>query len=432
MTEIQNGRGRLQSASSFTKGLCQSLPLPPTHIEQKSLTGQTVDDWNFNGSDTQYATHGMHTWLAAMVPPEARKLIKVTKAKRVLDPFCGGGTVLVECAINGLPADGIEINPLAVIISRAKTNRIEKEALFNTLGEVFTRIKNNNTQSIQFPKNYMVDYWFKQYMFKPLSRIVMAIKKIEDDDVRTFFQCVFSATARDVSLTYRNEIRLRRMNAKEMEAFHPDVIAQFGHRAHDSINRLQKIPPANIRIQQGTVLNLLFRDDEFTTIITSPPYGDERNGVPYSQFSKNMLYWLGWTKEDLQKSKGGTLGWLNHNEREFEIPPSTTLRCLLEKIKGERTKKEAIAFYADYYKGLQEMTRVTTDKIAIIIGQRVLEDRVFDNGRITTDLMESIDIKLEKHFERKLPSKRLPKMRTYGAAIDREDILIYDLTHKPD
>ena len=29
MTEIQNGRGRLQSASSFTKGLCQSQPLPP-------------------------------------------------------------------------------------------------------------------------------------------------------------------------------------------------------------------------------------------------------------------------------------------------------------------------------------------------------------------------------------------------------------------
>lgn len=385
----------------------------------------TKEDWDFRGVDTQYATHGMHTWLAAMIPQEARKLIQVTEAREVLDPFCGGGTVLVECGYSGVPARGLEINPLGVIISNAKVTKIPILDLYEELSGIMERIKGNAVPKDIFPVGHQLDYWFKPYMFEPLGKLVSAIQKIEDKKMKNFFQCVFSATARDVSLTYRNEIRLRRMSPKEQSKFNPDVIAQFAYRAMDSIKRLREIPECDVQAVNGTALEMPFKNKQFTTVITSPPYGDERNGVPYLQFSKNMLYLLGWTREDLMRSKSMTLGWLNHNHREFEMPPSRTLKRLMKSITNERTLNEAVAFYSDYFRSLKEMKRVTSDRIAIVIGNRVLQNQVFNNGEITTELLQEIDVRLDKKFERNLPSKRLPKMREFGAAINKEDILIY-------
>jgi hypothetical protein len=173
-----------------------------------------------------------------------------------------------------------------------------------------------------------------------------------------------------------------------------------------------------------------FEDDSFSTIVCSPPYGDERNGVPYFQFSKNMLYWLGWTKDDLLALKSKTLGWVG-KRRDIPTAESPTLgRCLRRIEHDGRVKLEAVAFYYDYQRALREMTRVTRDKIAIVIGNRVLLNTVFRNPDITTEILANFGVNLENRYERRLPSKRLPKMRAFGAAIDREHVLIYDAASK--
>src|SRR5690606_9082165 len=43
------------------------------------------------------------------------------RTQPLLDPFCGSGTVLVEARAAGLRAIGVDLNPLAVLIARAKT-----------------------------------------------------------------------------------------------------------------------------------------------------------------------------------------------------------------------------------------------------------------------------------------------------------------------
>ncbi len=61
------------------------------------------NSFDFKGSDTQYSTHALHTYVAAMVPELAKVLVQtfVPKGERILDPFCGGGAVLVETVRNG-------------------------------------------------------------------------------------------------------------------------------------------------------------------------------------------------------------------------------------------------------------------------------------------------------------------------------------------
>ena len=71
-------------------------------------------------------THPFHTYPARLHPATARVLVEIVGARRrphapIVDPFCGSGTVLVETRAAGLRAVGVDLNPLAVLVARAKT-----------------------------------------------------------------------------------------------------------------------------------------------------------------------------------------------------------------------------------------------------------------------------------------------------------------------
>jgi hypothetical protein len=70
-------------------------------------------------------THPFHTYPARLHPATARILVELlcegaTRTQPIVDPFCGSGTVLVEARANGLRAIGSDLNPLAILIARAK------------------------------------------------------------------------------------------------------------------------------------------------------------------------------------------------------------------------------------------------------------------------------------------------------------------------
>jgi hypothetical protein len=69
------------------------------------------------------APHDFYHYPARFAPVFAREAIKTfTKAgDLVLDPFCGGGTTLVEALSLGRRAVGIDINSLATFLTRTKT-----------------------------------------------------------------------------------------------------------------------------------------------------------------------------------------------------------------------------------------------------------------------------------------------------------------------
>lgn len=67
--------------------------------------------------------HGFHAYPARAHPVTARRLVEalVPEGGVVLDPFCGSGTVLVEAMLAGRAAIGSDLNPIAVMLARAKT-----------------------------------------------------------------------------------------------------------------------------------------------------------------------------------------------------------------------------------------------------------------------------------------------------------------------
>lgn len=74
--------------------------------------------------------HGFHAYPARAHPVTARRLVDAFAPARglVFDPFCGSGTILVEAMLAGRDALGTDLNPLAVMLARAKTHPRKPDA----------------------------------------------------------------------------------------------------------------------------------------------------------------------------------------------------------------------------------------------------------------------------------------------------------------
>jgi hypothetical protein len=80
------------------------------------------------GDDGRGLTHGFHAWSARMHPHTAGRLIAGLAAPgAVVDPFMGGGTVVVEALCAGRPAHGADINPIALEVAWARTRLWSQE-----------------------------------------------------------------------------------------------------------------------------------------------------------------------------------------------------------------------------------------------------------------------------------------------------------------
>ena len=85
--------------------------------------------WNFKEHSMKELVHGLHPYPAMMMPLIARTMFqKYGKGKDTVffDPYVGSGTTLVEAQYYGAKqAIGVDLNPLAILISRTKTEPID-------------------------------------------------------------------------------------------------------------------------------------------------------------------------------------------------------------------------------------------------------------------------------------------------------------------
>lgn len=78
---------------------------------------------------TRYSAHGLHEYKGKFNPQVVRaigNILGLEKGAWVLDPFCGSGTTLLECAHAGWNGLGVDRNPLAVRIANAKIRALRQ------------------------------------------------------------------------------------------------------------------------------------------------------------------------------------------------------------------------------------------------------------------------------------------------------------------
>ena len=126
-------------------------------------------NWDFPNRYDRHAVEDIHPYPAKFIPEIPRALLAalpLPNGTAVLDLFCGSGTTLVEAQRLGLPSVGIDLNPIACLISRVKTRPAPSS--LNRLAQEIVDVARNNRDPIRLhiPN---VDHWFKPES-KTLSR----------------------------------------------------------------------------------------------------------------------------------------------------------------------------------------------------------------------------------------------------------------------
>jgi hypothetical protein len=107
-----------------------AAPIVPVQAAFEALAGATglrrSSPTHVSRRKNEYLTHSFHKYKAKFFPRMARALANYTVpgGGRILDPFVGSGTLLVESSLMGIASRGLDIDPLSAFIARLKVDSL--------------------------------------------------------------------------------------------------------------------------------------------------------------------------------------------------------------------------------------------------------------------------------------------------------------------
>jgi site-specific DNA-methyltransferase (cytosine-N4-specific) len=183
-------------------------------------------------------------------------------------------------------------------------------------------------------------------------------------------------------------------------------------------------------VRKGDARDLGFSADHFDAAITSPPYGEEKNTIGYTRWSKLSMAWLRLNSHVLNESERMSLGGVtseNALRRLNDLRSPTAAGILREISKTDRPRvNDALPFFFDYGKTMKEIHRVLKREAyyCIVIGDRSIRKKLVDMERVTVELGTAAGFTHVKSYFRTIPMKLIPWTTPTGKTISRESIII--------
>ncbi len=146
-------------------------------------------------------THGFHVYPARMHPAIARVVLEELfegGAADVLDPFCGGGTVVVEAMRAGWGALGTDLNPLAIRVARVRSE-LRKQGARDRFVEAVERVGRASTQRVQTRVDSRAEIApehrakYEIHVLKELAGLLAEIRRSASKADRAAMEMVFSS-----------------------------------------------------------------------------------------------------------------------------------------------------------------------------------------------------------------------------------------------
>ena len=272
------------------------------------------------------ATHWLHSYPAKMFHRIPRQiLVALDNRKRtvVLDPFCGSGTVLIEAALRGTQAIGIDVNPLALLLAEVKSTPPPPAQLRCSASRLLGRARKYSSASAHDP---LLDFWFKRSAQESISHLRKAIDDVRNPKYRNFFLIALSSIVRRCSLAdpsiappvrlsdsraHRANARYRRDLARahaltgESVYVHFETALENNIRRIGELNRCHNLGQVRVLGPPAEAAYTTLRQRSVDVILTSPPYCGAQK---YVRSLRLELYWLGYTKEQIAAVDCQTLG----------------------------------------------------------------------------------------------------------------------------
>lgn len=254
-------------------------------------------DWDFTGEHGNVGFAGYHWYPARYVPQLPGILINyfTEPGQLVLDPFCGSGTTLLEAYKFGRRSIGIELNPTAALMTRAKLLPFEATPFARYADEIATsasQLSGEEVAALQARNPLTLQKWdasenaawYHELTLRELLALWTAIysnPSVYQEVALSAFSAILKAccsqdkhwgwvcdNVKPKSLLYRNALQKFR---EKMQDYGTAAVAV--HRESAQLQELT-LPPTSARVIQGDCIEVLqtFEPDGVDFVMTSPPY----------------------------------------------------------------------------------------------------------------------------------------------------------------
>lgn len=286
-------------------------------------------DWAFGAEREMNVLEGVHPYPAKFIGQIPRTLIRELApppGTAILDPFCGSGTTLVEAQRMGYESVGVDLNPIACLMSRVKTaSRPDRlvESGFDAI-----RLAKSFVEA-EVPALPNLSHWFHEEVQDALARLTAAIPLMP---VGTR-DALSLALSRIVVRVSRQESDTR-YAAIENDIRWDDVMAAFSTAVASIDNALAargwclrscKVVEADILTVDAGQLGT----QPVGLVITSPPYP---NAYEYWLYHKYRMLWLGFDANEVKRREIGARAHFfkknRHTAQDFERQMRLTMSLL--------------------------------------------------------------------------------------------------------
>ena len=279
------------------------------------------------------AVHGWYRFVLSFPSHLVRDYLDtfgVDSTQRVLDPFCGTGTTLVECKKLGIPSVGIERNPMAGFASRAKVDwSVDPEALVSHAREVARRARESLRRE-------GIDDLGVAPLFQTGGQRTAALRTLPPDRIGLLLKNSISPLPLHKTLVLLDTLEKHRddtVYAHERLALAAALVSEIGNLHFGpevGVGRVQEDAPVvgpwlerirrmaddlgTLRAQAGTEATVhladsreaeeLLEPSSIDAVITSPPYPNEKDYTRTTRLESVLLGFIR-SKQELRGLKQG-------------------------------------------------------------------------------------------------------------------------------
>lgn len=385
------------------------------------------------GNDQNALTHGLHKYPAKYIPEFPRWAIQkyTNEGDTVIDPFAGSGTTNVESKILNRNSYAIDVDPLAILLTKVKTTPVEPEKLKYETKNLIDKINSKKNPSY-IPDFKNRDHWFKPIVSKRLAIIKECVIETQNKDIKDLFTVTFSSIIRKVSNadmgSHKPCIR------KGIKRNIPDPIRIFKEKLSKNVKQVIKFSKIvnnnsnKVEIIGKDAKSIDLSENSIDLALTSPPY---INALDYPRTHKLEYYWLGYYNDslvDLKKKFIGTEKVYAHDYNSLHSLGNKELDSIIEKLFEIDKKRSYIVykFYSDIIKNLKEINRVLKEggKYIIFIGNNRIREIEIENYKFIKEESKKIGFNIQNYFKSRVINHYIPFDR--AEKIDKDYVLVLE------
>ena len=392
-------------------------------------TREWIEEWDFKKYNINLYTHKIHDYPAMFIPQLARKIIEefTNEGDTILDMFSGSGTTVLESHILNRNGIGIDLNPLAILISKVKTTPVSKNEIISSYN---TFLKNYDEKTnVKIKEFANIDFWFSQKVIEIFSKLYETINLFDDEKIINLYKIAFSSIIRKLSYCNHSGFKMHKDKNKVEKIYTENEILNYFHESLCKVSKgINDFTSLNNKVETNIITGdsrIQELDKQVDLILTSPPYGDSRTTVAYGQFSKLQSLWLGLISENekghvenIDKELLG--GKITSTDLDNEViyksqclfQAVTTLKHTLdlEDKKNINRIKDIISFYYDLEKTIKQQSKYLKNKgIAVfVVASRTVKNVQLNTDLIISELAKVYGFKLEAIYYRIISNKRIP------------------------